>query len=566
MSDYIETKGNEPTESFGYEVLPKPITVNSIYSEVLAKRKLREDEKKKKKKKGGGNKSKKDLDLEIYDNYLSYYNVLDPNELNPFMREQSGLREGNVIPKELKLDLYEDSGFFFGMKNDHNVFVGKPAHLDGHIEIVGLPGSGKTMAIAIPTMMTWRGIQIIIDVKGNLYRYWALLNGHTGKKVKLFSPGASEGSSCRYDPYTLLRHGGDKNLAGNARDLALALMPLTSNIKDPIWIQATQSFLTAVFIYYFKLGATFVETMMEIQTTPITDIIKEIKDDDNTAARVYINQLSAVQEKVISNTGMELSKLATLVADDAILNAFSVDETSDVIDWFELNNTTEPFDIILELPEDRLEQWKPMTMLMLNQLIKVLEQRPERTYKKDEETPPVLVMLDEFPRLGPIAAIKDGLSTLRSRGVTFALFLQGMARLDEEYGPLAARSISEICAYKIVLSVSDPSGQEYYSKLVGTTESTQRSISENHDPITGKVVGYGRSISETREPIIYPHEFLKLEDVVVINPHGGFCRVNKILFAKRENREMFLLPQLKQNRDYMVQKGIALKQEWGVQF
>jgi len=243
---------------------------------------------------------------------------------------------------------------------------------------------------------------------------------------------------------------------------------------------------------------------------------------------------------------MELSNLASLVTDPAVIDAFSPKEGCDLLNWSDLNTATEPFDVILTVPEANLERWRPMLLLMINQLIKSLEKRPQRTYEQDHELPPVLVMLDEFPRIGKISAITNGLATLRSRGVTFALFVQSLANLDDTYGGIAARVIADICSYKAILGVTDAVSQKYFSDIVGTTVSTQRSINVHHDPLNGSVSGYGRSVGEIREAIIYPHQFSTLEDVVLITPYG-FCRVNKTLFI--EHQRWFLMPQLRKSRD-----------------
>ena len=181
----------------------------------------------------------------------------------------------------------------------------------------------------------------------------------------------------------------------------------------------------------FGLGATFAEAMIAIQLKDISEIMDDIMADDEdeddeaaSIAKVYISKLRGVQEKVVANIGMELADLANLIADPAIMKSYHDDEICGTLDWLELTTTTEPFDVILEFPEANLEQWRPLMMLMINQLIKVLERRQARTYDKNSELPPVLVMLDEFPRLGKISAIKEGLATLRSRGVTFALFAE----------------------------------------------------------------------------------------------------------------------------------------------
>lgn len=536
------------------EVLPNKNSMASLYSDLLAKRKALENEKRKKGKQKGGGKSKRDSDLDLSNRYLEYYGDVNINTFNPFLQEEYPYRRGDVLPELLDLGLYDDSGFYFGTKFEPNGFVGKPAQEDGHILGVGPPGSGKTMALVIPTMMTWRGSQVIIDVKGDLYLYWLRLNKHTGKKVKVFSPGSPAGCGCYYDPYALLRHGGPDHLVGNAKDLALALLPLLPTVKDPTWIQATQNFLTGAIIYYFTLGFSFFETMLEIQISTIMDVIDEIMEDDNIEARIYMSKLREVQEKVLCNIGMELSNLSALVTDPAIIDAFTPNEDCVSLDWTELNTATEPLDIILEIPEANLERWKPMVLLMMNQVIKSLEQRSQRTYDKGSELPPVLVMLDEFPRLGKISAITNGLATLRSRGVTFALLVQSLTNLEDIYGSTASKVIMDLCSYKVVLGVTDAASQKYFSEIVGTTESTQRSISENQDPFSGRGTGYSKSISETREPIIYPHEFLTLKDVVLITPHG-FCRVNKTLFV--ENQKKFLMPQLSKNRDYQEQNPLT---------
>ena len=528
--------------------MSKKNRIGKIIDSLSEKERAKKEEKKQQAKDGKkkkSNKSKKKQDLELYDTHFENYSIISPGKFDPFLREQSRFREGMVIPRELQLGLYDESGFFFGMTHERNVYAGKPAHEDGHILTFGMPGSGKTQGIVIPTMMTWKGIQIIVDVKCNLKWYWYRLCRHTGKKLKIFSPGASKGATCGYDPFALFHHDGIERLAGNARDLALALIPLMESVKDPVWIKASQNFLTGAFAYYFGLGATFAEAMVAIQLKGISEIMDDIMADDEndeatTIARFYMSKLREVQEKVLANVGMELSDLANLITDPAIVESYHEDELCGTLDWLELTTATEPFDVILEFPEANLEQWKPLMMLIINQLIKVLERRPERTYRQDEELSPVLVMLDEFPRLGRISAIQNGLSTLRSRGVTFALFAQDLAQIWEVYRD-AARSMLGKCAYKVVLNSSDPTSQEYFSKLVGTTESTQRSVNATHDPTSGRPINYSKSISETREPIIYPEEFLDQKDVVVINPQNRFFRVNKSLFAKHAG--MFLLPQ-----------------------
>lgn len=145
-----------------------------------------------------------------------------------------------------------------------------------------------------------------------------------------------------------------------------------------------------------------------------------------------------------------------------------------------------------------------------------------RSYDHRSELSGVLLMLDEFPRLGRIPALKEGLTTLRSRGVTMVLLLQSLASLDEIYGTATARVIIENCTYKAVLGTTDVESQRYLSELVGSTVIHNESASLHVDLPTHSI-GVGHSYSDERRPVIYPHAFYNLaNNMVLIAPQGTY--------------------------------------------
>lgn len=262
----------------------------------------------------------------------------------------------------------------------------------------------------------------------------------------------------------------------------------------------------------------------------------------NETAKFFVNKLSEVQEKVMGNIGMELDNLATLVTDSRIRDVFTVngdEKPEKLLDWADLNKNAEPFDVILCIPEYKLERWEPMIRLMVNQLIRSLERRPLRTYNA-WELPPVLLMLDEFPRLGKVPAIRSGLMTLRGRGITIALFVQSIASLEEIYSKSASRVIIENCSYKAVLGATDVASQNYFSTLYGTRKTVISGYSASYDPSAGHITNYNGQVSEVREPIIFPEEFQTMQDIALFTPAGNF-RIAKTLFAN--HKEMFLRPE-----------------------
>jgi len=422
--------------------------------------------------------------------------------------------------------------------------------MDGHICVIGESGRGKTECIVKPTMLTFQnGSTIVFDFKDDLYRHWMTTARSLGKRCFAFCPDAPVGCSCHYDPLEPIRRNNSADIVAAVTDLAYALIPLPEETKEPIWIETAQNYLIGVIIYYYLLDMNFPEIMLLMQDTPVTEMIEEIMQDDAdeaALAKIFINKLTDVDPKIISNIGMELNRLAFFAGDQNLRDLTAPTKESDLLDWYAISTSSEPIDVMISVPESKLDYYKPILRLMANQLIKTLEQRPQRTFNGDTELPPILVLMDEFARLGRFPSITNGLMTLRSAGVTFAIFIQSIASLDEIYGHTTARVILDNCTFKVILGASDVESQQYCSNLVGSVETLRGSINESCNMFTNQVTGYSKSINTIREPIIYPHEFETLSDVVIVSPEGYF-RANKIPYYSYKNMfyQLALLPRYK---------------------
>ena len=203
---------------------------------------------------------------------------------------------------------------------------------------------------------------------------------------------------------------------------------------------------------------------------------------------------------------------------------------SDIVSALTSNNTIEPtdlefgYDIFINVPEHLLRQWKNLLSLMVNQFLLFFERR-----KESQDLPPILFLLDEFPRLGKIPFIIDALATLRSKRISICLIMQSLAQLNMIYGANERKVIADMCAYKAVLSATDPETQEYFSKLIGTYDKEKK----NHGVTSDSFIGIGRSRSVNtfteEKRIIKPEGFATLRDIVFLHPFGaGFLRVEKV--------------------------------------
>jgi len=155
--------------------------------------------------------------------------------------------------------------------------------------------------------------------------------------------------------------------------------------------------------------------------------------------------------------------------------------------------------------------------------------------------PPILIILDEFPRLGTCHAIKNGLATLRSRGVTFALFVQNLSQLDERYGIDGRKDILGCCTYKVLLNVTEPDDQRYFSDLIGTDRVAQRGIGASYDAAS-QILRYNASVSEMRERRIEPEELGFLGGELILIATWGSCRLYKASFYNSNFRNLLVPP------------------------
>lgn len=438
----------------------------------------------------------------------------------------------DIVPPGLSLSK-ATPGIPLGL-DPHNPdrYVGKGLSEDGHVIVVGGSGSGKTTNVVLPTLkQATSGSNIVLDVKGDLPEQWRQQAGHGKKKCLVLAPYDLSEGNCYYDPFVAMEHN-PEYLVDYAYQLAQTLIPQNSDQHNQIWRDTAVAYVTGVIIYCYHQGLSFVETLEKLNLCSISELVKEINTSDDSSAVVYMSKLADMEERTIAGIGMELvSSLALLSTSDAIQSALTPSEYKELLDWDALSTAPTPTDVILVFPEDKLAAMRPVMCMICDQLLESLSRRPQRTYDSSE-LPPICIILDEFSRLGHIPALKDGLTTLRSRGVTMVLTVQSISCLDEIYGTYTAQVIMENCAYKVIFDCADPKGQQYLSDLIGTTAIRTESPSVN---LSWSGLSISKSFSETRRPLIYPHAFHHLGDrVVICSPQGAFQARKRPRFPKRQ--------------------------------
>ena len=406
---------------------------------------------------------------------------------------------------EIPISSDEPCGITFGKKGEK--YIVKPESEDGHILVVGGVGSGKSSCIAIPTLQNWNQRIFAIDIKGELYEK----TKRNRPNIKVFNP--LKQNSYGYDPYYFLQQSNNK--AQEVRAIAQAIIPLPQDIKDPFWIESAQSLFAGAILHFFNEGYSFIDAVRFIQSMHQQELINTIYQSSCEQARYYVTSFLDMDNKTLSGIMLEISRnILPFVTDENLISCFSKEKNLTPVD-LEYGS-----DIYINIPEHLLRQWKGLLTLMVSQFLTYFEQRSE------ENPTPILFLLDEFPRLGKVGSIIDGLATLRSKKITICLLIQSLAQLDLIYGMNERKVIADTCSYKAILSATDAETQEYFSRLVGTYDKEITTHGTNSSPYVGIPKGQSTNTYEQEKRIIKPEEFATLNDIVLLSPFG-FLRVEK---------------------------------------
>ena len=383
-------------------------------------------------------------------------------------------------------------------------YITKPENTDGHVLVCGGVGTGKTSCLAIPTLRVWNNSVFAIDIKGELYEQ----SKSYRRSAKVFNP--LDGLSCGYNPFRVLRK--SSNPAQESRAIAQAIIPLPHDTREPFWIESAQNILTACILHFSGQGLSFLDTIRKIQSTPVKSLIDELCENPETI--YFVNSFLDMEDKTLSSIMAELSKnIIPFVTDKNLISALSRTKNITPLD-LECGD-----DIFIQIPEHLLRQWRTLLTLIVNQFLTHFEQREETGSQ------PILFLLDEFPRLGKVNAIIDGLATLRNRKICICLVVQSLAQLDLIYGVHERKVIADTCAYKAILGATDADTQEYFSRLVGTYDKPMTAHGTNTNPYA-LVSGTSTNTQDVEKRIIKPEDFGRLKDIVLLTP-DEFCRVEK---------------------------------------
>lgn len=407
---------------------------------------------------------------------------------NPFAKKNLAYRQ----PAQAR-------GILFGKKL--SLLAYSPEQDEGHILVMGPSGTGKTSALLIPTLRSWQGTALVVDISGDISA-----NVNTPNKI-IFDPTAE--NCIPYDVFASINAVTDETeRQERLEQLAYLLLPDKANDSEAgiFFCKNGRKMITAALICYYGMGWGFVQICEFFLGHDWRGLLNDIVKQQNPIANMFISSFVGASEQNTAGCKQAADDALKLFAtNEKIKNAL---RKSASYEQSISPATLETNSVYIYIPDEKLEIYGDLMRIITAQSMEYFSSRPK------ENKQMILFCLDEFASFGKLQ-ITPALRRLRKRRIRILVLTQSLADLDMIYGKDERKAMLGNFKFTVLLGCKDTETQEYFSKMIGEKRSLLAT-----DP------------NQKRQPIIKPADLAHLEQDLFVICDDGAIRLRKNFYFK----------------------------------
>ena len=435
-----------------------------------------------------------------------------------------------------KASFFSKSGVILGRHETGSLLRWEP---EGHILTVAGTRTGKTSALVIPTLLSYSGNTVVIDVKGENYAVTARARIEMGHKVYRLDPfriiedfginGTDIFST--FNPLDIIDENYDEAF-DQATSIAESLVVIRSGEKDPHWNDKAKSLLRDLILYTVfeappeKRHLIYVRDILTSSPDEWESIKEKMMESSytNIANRGReISGLNPTEWNSIISTALRHTDFleSPKIQDILYYSSFSIKELSS-------GKTT----IYLIIPPSKIKDYFRLLRLWVNCAL------AERMSFKGKTEYPCLFLLDEMAQIKTMDSLYDAISVSASYGITIWCILQNIGQIKSLYPDHKWEAFMDNTGIKHFFGIQHNDTAKYISDMAGqkTIITTQRgsSISYSDSWFFGR-----RSNSENKVEIgrklIRPEEVMSMNsnEMIIFSLDCKFpIRCKKIAYYK----------------------------------
>lgn len=437
---------------------------------------------------------------------------------DPFYKDPSGLTKDKRTAMEAPVArTYLSSkpdGFTIGQTHGHYVRIPTTPNNILHTLVIGSPGSWKSTTLLNPLIYNFQYAKLAekmtvfaIDVKPELQRK-SVAYDPTGKNVRVINPASNDSMYFGWDAYYgLKKDSTDDEVEERADLIARSLINCKDGSDNEIFYNTARNLMVAFLIYGFYSGKGFLDSMLQLMSMPMRDLIAEILTDkkmiqQHPKLRLILQSYDAAGDKNemlkdAENTMHEKLRIFGIRSVQYMLRDNPKKASP--------KDLTDGISIFLSLPDHLLKQYAPLFNMMAQQVLNYLGSIPEWE-RADRDVPVIWILIDEFGSIGHMD-IEGALARLRSRKVCIWLCCQGLSQLDDTYGQNGRRSIVTDCEATLIFSSKDDVANKFFSEISGQYQETKISKQRNG---MSSFSSLAENISTEFRPVFDMSDFVKL--------------------------------------------------------
>lgn len=199
-------------------------------------------------------------------------------------KKQKGRKNGKTKLKELKVaPKGKAHGIIFGKQGSKVMY--SPSESEGSVGVFSASGTGKTSALGIPTLRSWTGTSISIDISGDICK-----NCPDMPSKVVFEPENS--ATTPYNVFAMIDRMAEDEKNEALAQLAILLLPESPNMNDNarFFLENGRKILTAALIAGYHVGLDFCEICKKLVGSDWKSLFNWIDEvASGTDAVLYIN-------------------------------------------------------------------------------------------------------------------------------------------------------------------------------------------------------------------------------------------------------------------------------------
>lgn len=386
----------------------------------------------------------------------------------------------------------------------------------GHLLTIAGSGSGKTVSVAIPNALTWRGGLVVHDPKGEIYRDTAAHRRALGRTVLRLDPQVDDSDAIDVLSWIARNR---SSLAEDARAVVSWMMPTPTEIGPNDYFRKSAASLLELLILFVLTAPELADDQRDLVTVRYFALSPQLEaalrrmielGPQHAFGALYrrarsFEEMTKAESQWAGIVG-ELDNATDWLEVESLANLVRADRARFDLDVIAADASV---DVYIALPLKTLESTPQCARVLLGALLNAVY---ERRRANDNSGARTLFLIDEMPRLKKMELLEVARDAGRGLGVTLWCIAQDLGQLRAAYGEHGLTGWLESAHVKQFFGISDIETAERVSKILGTTTVSYESTSVSRQGGLFGLPETSSSVSQhlSARPLLMPDELMHL--------------------------------------------------------